>query len=322
MSEENEVKEAIEMFGFEKNQKSRDIPLKLLKQSIRVEDNLGRAYRTRPVQAWTLMAMILSMVKEAEVAYELHPVIVRADSAGVALNDDDREQSKFTKQGCPINKWIFDQLITKIDIPHIGGDLANGTIAISYVNKGINIALGLNVKLCDNLSILGGQQLRTYKFDGQGGFDWETMKIHLKDWISNLDQKLGVEVEIMNRMMAARIDNESAIDRVIGKLYQDAIKWRYFKGPQAPFDISGMSSFVQNALKQQEYTYKAHSDNIESYKKIDNVWDLYNWGTNVMKPEFERLENLTEASRLYADFLCNEFAIEKEDLFQEVEVIE
>jgi hypothetical protein len=304
------MEEKIEMFGFAKNEKAKAIPMKLLAESIRVEDNLGREFRTRPVQAWNLMSMILLLIKEHEIGYKLHPIIVRNDSSGVALNDADREIGKYNKENCPINRWIFDQLITKIDIPHIGNEHANGTIAISYVSKGINIALGLNVRICDNLSILGGQQLRTYRYDGNAGFDWETLKIQLRNWIQNLDQKLGVEVEIMNRMMNRVINNEVAVDQVIGKLYQQAVAQAYLKGPNTPFTITGMSTFVQNVYKQRKEA------------PLDNVWDLYNWGTSVMKPEFERLENLTESSRLYADFLCTEFGIEREDLLQEVQVIE
>lgn len=298
------------MFGFEKDQKSKPIKLKLLEQSVRVEDNLGRAYKTRPVQAWSLLKMIAGMLKTSEIGFKAHPVMVRSDSSGVALNDIDRTENKWNKSMSPINKWIFDQLITKIDIPHIGNNDVNGTIAVSYTSKGINVALGLNVSICDNLCILGGQQVRTYKFDGNDSMGWDTMKIHLQDWVNNLDQKLGMEVEIMNRMIAREINNEIAVDQVIGKLYQHAVRQAYGKGPVAPFNISGMSAFVQNVQKK------------KSNESIDNVWDLYNWGTEVMKPEFERLEHITESNGLYADFLCEEFAIEREDLIQEVEIVE
>lgn len=306
---EGQIPVEIPMFGFDSKERSKSIPIKLLAQSIRVEDNLGRAYRTRPVQAWTLLTMIISMLKDAEVNYKVHPIVVRSDSSGVALSDEDRADKKYDKTLAPINKWIFDQLITKIDIPHIGGDLTNGTIAVAYTNKGINVALGLNVHICDNLSILGGQQMRTYKFLENDPYNWDGMKLHLRDWITNLDQKLKVESEIMERMMAREVSNEIAIDQVIGKLYQKAVEWRYRKGPQAPFDISGMSTFVQNVLKHKR-------------EEVNNVWDLYNWGTSVMKPDTERIEYLIESNRMYADFLCEEFAVEREDLVQEVQTVE
>jgi len=49
---------------------------------------------------------------------------------------------------------------------------------------------------------------------------------------------------------------------------------------------------------------------------------LYNWGTAIMKPATERIESLVESNRLYADFLCTEFAVEREDLIQEVQTVE
>jgi len=300
----------VPMFGFSKEEKTKAIPIQLLAQSVRVEDQLGRAYRTRPVQAWNLLGIIVQMLKDSEVAFKTSNIMVRADSSGVALNDIDRTEKKYNKTLCPVNKWIFDQLITKIDIPHIGGDLTNGTIAVSYTSRGISVALGLNVKICDNLCILGGQQMRTYKFEKNDPHGWDTMKIHLQDWINNLDQKLDVEVKIMERMMEREINNEIAVDQVIGKLYQNAVDWRYFKGPQAPFDISGMSQFVQNVHRER------------GKQQLNNVWDLYNWGTAIMKPATERIESLVESNRLYADFLCTEFAVEREDLIQEVQTVE
>lgn len=297
------------MFGFLKEEKSKSIPLSLLKESVRVEDNLGRAYRTRPIQAWSFLTMIAGMLKEAEIAHKVHPIIVRSDSSGVALNDIDKTESKYNKAMCPINKWIFDQLITKIDIPHIGNSDVQGAIALSYTKRGISVAFGLNVSICDNLCVLGGQQMRTYKSAQGNALSWDAMKIQLRDWISNLDQRLGMEVEIMTRMQAREINNEVAVDQVIGKLYQNAVKWRYQNGPQAPFDISGMSTFVQNMHRK------------EKDESMENVWDLYNWGTEVMKPELERLETLVESNRLYADFLCEEFGIERADLMNEFEIV-
>ena len=253
--------------------------------------------------------MIVGMLKDAEVGHKVHPIIVRSDSSGVALNDVDRADNKYSKAMCPINKWIFDQLITKVDIPHIGNEDVKGTIALSYTKRGISVAFGLNVSICDNLCIMGGQQMRTYKFGGDDALGWDSMKIQLRDWINNIDQRLGMEWEIMNRMQAREINDEVAIDQTIGKLYQSAVSWRYGNGEQAPFDISGMSTFVQNMQKKHKQ------------ERLENVWDLYNWGTEVMKPELERLENLTESNRLYADFLCREFAIEREDLMSEFEVV-
>jgi hypothetical protein len=298
------------MFGFEKNERSKNIKLDLLKQSVRVEDNLGRSYRTRPIQAWSLLTLIAGMLKDHEIGAKAHPITVRSDSSGVALNDVDKTENKWNKSMCPINKWIFDQLITKIDIPKIGNNDVTGTIAVSYTSKGISVAFGLNVSICDNLCIMGGQQMRTYKFHRNEALAWESMKIQLRDWIANIDQRLGVELQIMQRMQEREINNEIAVDQVIGKLYQNAVRWRYGKGPVAPFDISGMSTFVQNVQRK---------GNTES---LDNVWDLYNWGTEIMKPENERLEHLAESHGIYADFLCEEFGIEREDLLQEIQIVD
>lgn len=307
----NKETSEIQYFGFENNERAKAIPLSLLRESIRVEDNLGREFRSRPIQAWTLLLLIAEMLKAAEINFKVNPIMVRDDSSGLALNDEDKAAKQYNKQNCPINKWYFDQLITSIDIPNIGTDLANGTIAISYVKRGINIALGLNVRVCSNLAILGGQQMRTYKFGDDQGFSWDKMRNNLGQWVETLDQRLRVESQIMNRMIEREISNEIAVDQIIGKLYQKAVSWRYFGGDQAPFDISGMSTFVQEVIRRRA-----------KEERLDNVWDLYNWGTAIMKPQYERLENIAEASRIFSDFLCEEFAVEREDLVSEIQIVE
>ena len=61
----------------EKDERAKSIPIKLLARSIRVEDTLGRAFRTRPIQAWTLLFHMVSLLKELEIGFVPKPIMVR-----------------------------------------------------------------------------------------------------------------------------------------------------------------------------------------------------------------------------------------------------
>jgi hypothetical protein len=295
-------------FGFDKEDTVKKISYFDISKSVRVMSKTGRTLQTRPVQSWTVIAVIMQILADQGVNHELKEIYVQKKTSHPRINDADKALG-YNKENCPLEKWEFDKVMTRIDIPNLGNDIATGTIAMMFDDRGITLALGMNVHLCTNFSILGGTSVHTFKRGEQDGHSWESIKAIVKDWIGNREQIIGVEMEIMRRMQEREISNETAIDRVIGTLYQNAIKQAYFKGGDTPFDTHGMSQFVQEMFRRRK-----------DEEKLANVWDLYNWGTEIMKPGQVELSTIIDSSKLYADYLCTEFGIEKEDLIQEAEI--
>ena len=300
----------IEMFGFSKEENVKTLSLQNLAKSVRVEGKSGRTLQTRPVQSWSLIARLITMLTEHQVNYTMDPVYISKKNSFPRINDEDKSLG-YNREVCPINKWEFDKVIGSVTLPNLGNDLVSGKIAFSFYDKGIALALGTNVHVCSNFSILGGNMVRTFTQHGKPGYSWESMEAMVEKWLRNIDQKMTIETTIMERMMQREIPSETVIDHVIGDLYKKAIKQAYFKGGDAPFDTHGMSYFVQEVIKQKK-----------EEEKVGNVWDLYNWGTAIMKPGMIDLSSIAESSKLFADYLCLEFGIEREDLFTEVEVVE
>lgn len=298
-----------DLFGFEKKEIVKTIELTDLSKSVRVEGKFGRALQTRPVQSWTLIHAIATMLEAHKVNYSVDNIYVQSRSSHPRINDMDK-QAGHNKESCPLQKWEFDKVLCDIAIPNIGNDHAKGHIAISFNDKGISLAMGMNITVCSNFSILGGNIIRTFKHGGNDGYSWESIKPIIQEWIRNIEQKMGVEMEIMQRMKDRVIHDEAVIDRVLGNLYKGAIAQAYQKGDPVPFDTHGMSQFVQEVLRQQK-----------DRESIGSVWDLYNWGTEIMKPGKIDIADIAESSKLYGDYLCQEFAIEREDLIQEAEVV-
>jgi hypothetical protein len=119
---------------------------------------------------------------------------------------------------------------------------------------------------------------------------------------------MKVEMELMNRMIETEIKDPAIIDRVIGGLYKRAIDQAYGSKALAPFDTAGMSNFTQNVLKASGGV-RDHEFN----RPVDlrNVWDLYNYGTAVMKPGMVDIAEIQTSSHLFADYLFDEFEILK-----------
>ena len=194
-------------------------------------------------------------------------------------------------------------------IPNIGSDLVGGRIGMSFNDEGIQIAFGMNVRVCSNFSILGGQIMSTFKRSNNEGLSWQSIEIQMKDWVNNLDQKMKLEMDLMNRMIEKQITEPAVIDRVIGGLYKRAIDQAYGSKMLAPFDTAGMSNFTQNIIKASG-PVRDHVFNQEA--GINNVWDLYNYGTQVMKPGMVDIAEIQTSSALFADYLFDEFQIIKD----------
>jgi len=301
----------IEMFGFTKDENVKTIPLNNLAKTVRVEGKSGRTLQTRPVQSWSLIASIIAMLSEHGINYKENSIYISKKNSFPRINDEDKSLG-YNREVCPINKWEFDKVIGSITLPNLGDDLVSSKIAFSFYDKGISVAFGTNVHVCSNFSILGNENIiRTFTQNGVPGHSWESIESILDKWLRNIDQKMNIEMTIMQRMIDRQISDESVIDHVIGDLYKKAIKQAYFKGNDAPFDTHGMSYFVQEVIKQNK-----------EKETPGNVWDLYNWGTAIMKPGIIDLASITESSKMFADYLCLEFGIEREDLFTEAEIVE
>jgi hypothetical protein len=297
----------VEMFGFVPDETVKEVTIQQLKQSIRVEGKHGRVLQTRPVQSWDVMGFILGLLTQANVNHTMEHVYVQKRNSFPMINDQDKALG-YNRENCPINKWMFDKMVASFLIPNIGNDLVGGRIGFSFNDEGIQIAFGMNVKVCSNFAIMGGQIMSTFKRGEREGLSWRSIEIEMKDWINNLDQKMKLEMDLMDRMINEEIHEPAVIDRVIGGLYKRAIDQAYGSKALAPFDTAGMSNFTQNVIK----TSGPVRDHVFNQEVgIRNVWDLYNYGTAVMKPGMVDIAEIQTSSQLFADYLFDEFQILK-----------
>lgn len=300
----------VRMFGFDESENAKRVAYEDLSQSIRVEGKHGRVLQTRPVQSWNAMNYILALLSAADTNHSLESIYVQKRNSFPQLNDAEK-QLGYDRKNCPVSRWMFDKVAASIMIPNIGNDLVHGRIGFKFDDNGIQIAFGMNVNVCSNFAIMGGQIMQTYKGNNSDGLSWESIEIKLKDWIQNLDQKMKVEMDLMERMQNRQITDPSVIDHVIGGLYRRAIDQAYGSKKNAPFDTAGMSNFVQNVIKTGYNPAKVADHEWNGANRIDNVWDLYNYGTAIMKPGIVDIADIQISSASYADYLFDEFEILK-----------
>lgn len=278
--EEVSVRE-IDYFGFKPEETVSEVSINQLEQSIRVEGKHGRALSTRPVQSWNVINYITSVMEQAEVNNTMEHIYVQKRNSFPMINDNDKKLG-YNRERCPIDQWLFDKIAVSFMIPNIGNDLVGARIGLSFDENGIQIAFGMNVHVCSNFAIMGGQIMSTFKRGSNEPLSWDSIMIVLKDWMYNLDQKMKLEIDLMNRMIETEIIEDGVVNRVIGGLYKRAIDQAYGTKALAPFDTAGMSNFVQNIIKSEN---KVEDHTFDKNFGIRNVWDLYNYGTQIMKQD-------------------------------------
>ena len=286
------------------------IPFNLLNRSIRREPGL-RGISTIPVQYWKIYAIILGMLDTASVNYHEKPIHVQNNSSRAYLTDND-ENDGYTQKNAPINRWRFDKILSVIQLPNIVenqdegvADARNAAIGLTLNKEGLSVAFGMNVWACKNFNVMGGATMKSYGTGDNNGLLWDAMEYRLRLWIENISQIWTVQNEIMSAMKNHTLESPDLVDptgiieKVIGDLYLGAIKQAYFAGDPVPFNTYELSDFVQETIRQRK-----------DEEKLTNAWDVYNWGTSIMKPTQVDIGEISENSNRWADYLINEFDLE------------
>jgi len=280
-----------------------EIPMDDLKRSIRRETGLS-GIRSIPVQYWKMYDTVRNLIVDSGKNYQEKPVFVQNNSSKAYLTDEDKAKG-YTQKHAPVDRWRFDKIISTIHLPNLRADDGNDTarnaaIGITLNKEGLMVSFGMNLHVCSNFNVMGGTIMRSFGLNGQEGIPWDVMEFRLKKWISDHEQIWAVQNHIMSAMIQHQLPyNVPVIEEVVGDLYIGALKSAYFKGPQVPFNTYELSDFVQESIKQRR-----------NEDRIANVWDLYNWGTSIMKPGQMDIGEISANSNIWSDYLINRFELD------------
>lgn len=292
----------IPIYEFVKEDKTQTINKEMLQMSIRRESGLA-GIRDIPVQYWTLYQILLSILEEQNLNYTEQDIIVQANSSRAYLTDIEKFAG-FDNKRAPVNRWRFDKIISMIQLPNIfsgsgesAENMRNAAIGLTVNREGIMVSFGMNLHVCSNFNVLGGTCLRSYKMFGAEGLPWDIMLHRLKLWISNIQQIWKVQNDIMKNMQEFVLPVDIAvIEELVGDLYLAAIKQAYFKGSYTPFDTHELSNFAKEMIQSRK-----------AEEKLSTVWDIYNWGTSIMKPGIVDIGEIANNSEMWSKYLLNRF---------------
>lgn len=289
----------MDFLTFDTENKSATIELNDLDRTIKLEDAGGKLTASSPVHHAELIKNVIEL-SHKHLGQGIEPILT---PMVIKQGNSKRIQWKGEADKCPMENYLIERLVAKIqfkgsgqfaDIPTAKGTMAVG---ISYTEKGIQMAFGHNVNICQNLNVFGDNVFSTYG-DKNSRVPFDKGMQLLESWMQNFDQhremnKVSIE-KLMNRVIT---DDERL--RIFGKIYEMAIlKNAGMNEIDNPLNVTECNKMVTAGFSQITNKEKAPI----------TAWDLTNWATSVLKPESSDMLNLlTKNSRLNR-FLLDEFS--------------
>lgn len=284
--------------------KASTIDLDLLKKSQLIRIPSGQKNVTRPVQSWEFIDEVKGMLDHRGVEYALTDIYVQKSESQQVLTSEER--SVFTVENTPIDKWLFNQLITKIMIRPKPDAEMNTALAMSFNKNGILTAFGQNVSVCQNMSIFGNNLMSTY---GKEKVPYDKILEVINRWLDTFEAKENEDRRIIDAMKSINIQGHGELQRIVGNLYMKSVRQAYNNIP-APFTISQMSTFVK------EIDLKMMQGGV-----LGTVWDLYNVGTGMYKPNDVDMINIFQLPKFWFDVLTEEYPELRNVFVEEAQIV-
>lgn len=286
----------LEVLQFEPENKSALISLEDLDRTIKLEDGGGRLPASAPIHHADLIKRVVETSHKHLTTYS--PVV---GNITIKQNNCKRVLWKGPADECPIEKYMVERLVIKVqykgsgqfeNVPDAKGPMAVG---ISYTEKGIQMAFGHNVSVCQNLNVFGSNVFSTYG-DKNNRVPFEKGMELFESWMQNFDKKMEVNRSSIQTLIDRPVDENERL-RIFGKIYEMAILKNAGRTEiDNPLNVTECNRMVT-----------AGFDKIVGNEPI-SAWDMTNWATSVLKPESSDMLNLLTKNARLNEFLLNEFS--------------
>lgn len=265
-------------FRFEEKQNSSIISLEDLRQTREVlKNHKGKLPTTRPLEHIQFIEMVNEMLVSKNIS-------VGEPEIYVAKSDSHYENKIAAAHGIPqvLDAWLFERLICRI--PFIGDDTSdyNPSVAIGYNLRGLALAFGVNVRVCQNMSIFGEKFLKTY----DEGLPFGRMMELFKSWIDSNQEHYEHDLGILQRMKNTYLGNtKEELQKMVGLLHMNATARNMGQKILAPLNQTQVNDFSRQIIQMSD---EGRID-MEAPEVI-SINDLYQIGTNILTHSQTNLE--------------------------------
>lgn len=206
-----------------------------------------------------------------------------------------RDNQTFRKhEPCPIELLNIDRLVTRVHsktVTNLRGQEFNPSFAISYNDRGIEIAYGTNVMACSNMNIFGDSKWSTY---GSNKVNFETIKTLIRAQMSIYKESFAEDLRTIEFLM----DKECNIDdsrKAVAKLFEIAVETNVLRRKDNILNISQCVKLQEELIKKFN---TAENNNI-------SWWDFTQAGTEHLKPNTQDMVTLYPTISSFNNWVVN-----------------
>ena len=168
---------------------------------------------------------------------------------------------------------------------------------------GIQMALGPNVKVCDNMCIFGYERfMSTYATKDKMPNPQRMIEV-LGEWLSNFEEIRTQDLQTMEKLQNTTVPHKEVLE-IIGDLTSMRVikeNAKLFPKPSTPPLHGGqVSKFTLAYLKEH-----ASNDGL----KVFSAWDLYNFATEMYKPGETDMPIILSNNHTMSQYLMNRYKL-------------
>lgn len=248
---------------------------------------------------------ILNGIAEMADKASLNPVINQIDVTKVEFVDSPlSDKGKPIYESKDIRLAVIKEMMGTIDFKvfesEVMGQSNIMSCGIIFTEKGIQVGFGPKVKVCSNLCILGaGHMLKS----GSRGVR-EMFSKGIPAMLNMSEEMFTKSVDAMQKMALKEV-NLDAFAQMLGELHL----LRFITGPQK-------ITFDHPILTHQEYDttpmlngdlniFTEKSLNTFSNNPVANMYEIYNNGTEIIKPGRVNLINLMDTNAAFTQYMVS-----------------
>ena len=184
-----------------------------------------------------------------------------------------------------IEAHILRRVFTTIRINDLEDEETNTTLALAFHQEGLQVAIGPNVKICHNQCILGRDKIISNY--GKDKVTTEEVFTTVQNWLNDFFNFRERDIRIIKKMKQIPVTIDD-IYKIIGlltsiRVSHDSKNKSISSGVKCyPLSQSQISQFTDAIV---EYNFNHGINGL-------TLWDIYNFATELYKPEKMEIPNL------------------------------
>ncbi|MBC8315243.1 MAG: hypothetical protein H8E51_07045 [Bacteroidetes bacterium] len=200
-----------------------------------------------------------------------------------------------------LQSWLLRRIIGSIHLKQGASKESVGSVGISFHQRGIQISYGQHIKLCKNMSIYGIKNVMSTYGEEYNKIPNITKMIEVVgDWVAEHELKRARDLKIIKRMKETSVNYQKACE-IIGEMSVLRIGKDILRTEK---------HYALSQTQITKFTERYVRDFRENPENVNNLWKLYNMGTQFHKPGETDIPLIVPNNVTLSDYLINKFKLE------------